>query len=135
VWNIKNSLGIVPCTYNIQYSYVSNYVTATPSGSGSITNPNGLTGHAPDGSFANIKGVAANSGGKIVAQLNQASRGDVWIYANSVSGYNTDFYTFAAYNNSNPSDWTQTMCTTLSGSNNPAWINWRLLHQKRRTIL
>ncbi|MCL2134834.1 MAG: hypothetical protein FWH37_04680 [Candidatus Bathyarchaeota archaeon] len=37
-------------------------------------------------------------------------------------GYNTDFYTFAAYNNGNTNDWTQTMCTTLQGNNNMAWI-------------
>ena len=40
-------------------------------------------------------------------------------------GYKTDFYTFVAYHDNddnNPSDWTQTMCTTLQSSNNPAWI-------------
>jgi hypothetical protein len=123
VWNIVSGLGITPYTYNVQYSYVDSIITALPSGSGSVTNANGMKGRVPDGDLANIKGVAANAGGKIVAQFNQGTKGDIWIYANSVSGYNTDFYTFAAYNNNNVNDWTQTMCTTLQSNNNRVWIN------------
>ncbi|MDR2720263.1 MAG: S1 family peptidase, partial [Nitrososphaerota archaeon] len=122
VWNIKSELGVEPYTYNIQYSHIDNIITSVASGSGSITNVQGMKGRMPDGNLANIKGTAVNSGGKIVAQFNQGIKGDIWIYANSVSGYNTDFYTFAAYNNNNAGDWTQTMCTTLQSSNNPAWI-------------
>jgi hypothetical protein len=123
VWNIVSGLGVVPCTYNLQYSYVDSIITALPSGSGSVTNPDNLKGRVPDGQWANIKGLTKNTGGKIVGQFNQGMKGTIWIYANSTTGYNTDFYTFAAYNNNNANDWTQTMCTTLQGGSNMAWIN------------
>jgi hypothetical protein len=121
VWNINYSLGVTPVIHSIDYSHASYYVTAPPSGSGSVSNPSGITGRSPDGSVANIKGVAANAGGKIVTQLNQAAKGDIWIYANSVPGYNTDFYTFVSPTNNN--DWTQTTSTTLQGNNKAVWIN------------
>ena len=42
VWNVVSGLGIEPCTYNVQCSYVGSIITYVPSGSGSITNANGM---------------------------------------------------------------------------------------------
>ncbi|MCL2642949.1 MAG: hypothetical protein FWD52_05520 [Candidatus Bathyarchaeota archaeon] len=55
-----------------------------------------------------------------MAKLDQSRQGTVWIYANSVPGSNTNFYTYVSPDNVN---WYLTKQQTLNGNNNRVWVN------------
>ena len=104
------------------YPHVSSIAGYTTYGHGSVNNPNGLIGSAPDGSYVQLYGGDYGDGGHIVGQLNTAASGNIWVYAYSGNGYYTHFYTFVSYNNNY--DWTQTKVQTVVGNGGGGqWIN------------
>lgn len=117
VTNILPTLGIVLHSSN-RPSHGFILKQAVPYGSGSITNPNNVLG-LRDNQFANIKGTAANAGGQIVTIMDRPMTGDIWIYARSEPGYNTDLYTYVSFDFNT---WTQTMIQTVSSSGGAQWV-------------
>ena len=115
--NILPALG-VSLHSSSRPSHVFMIKQAVPFGSGSITNANNLIG-LRDGKFANIRGTAANAGGQIVGTMDRPVRGDIWIYARSVST-NTHLYTYASFNFNT---WTQTSVQTVFSSGSAQWIH------------
>jgi hypothetical protein len=122
VENIMSVLNIGLYTYSPTHKHVSSIAGTLIHGYGAVSNPNGLIGSSPDGSFVHLYGGNGGDGGHVVGQMSAVSSGDIWVYAYSGNGYYTHFYTFVSYNNNN--DWTQTKVQTVVGSGGgPQWIN------------
>ena len=105
VWNIMSGLGVTPYVAPLQYSYVSSTVgSPTIYSPGTVTNAGNVAGQFPDGAFARIYGGVANAGGHILCQLNQVSKGEVFILARSAST-NTQIHVYVSTSSNGP--WTE----------------------------
>jgi hypothetical protein len=120
VWNIMNSLGVAPYTYQLPYTDVASIVSTKPYGYGAVNNANNLIGCPPDGNFVQLYGGDLGDGGEVVGQMSSTARGDIWVYAYSGTGYYTHFYTYVS---NNYVTWTKTMVQTITGTGGgPQWI-------------
>jgi len=126
VWNIANTLGVEPYTYDLQYRSVDSIYNKANFSPGTVTNENGLKGIVPDGDFAKIQGTSTTgSGGQIVAKMSTATTKtrDIWVYAYSATGYTTQLHVYATTDPNTLSSWVEvTSGTLLVNSGAVTWV-------------
>ena len=96
-------------------------------GYGSVSNPTNIHGKAPDGAYTGIYGGNYDDGGAVVSIMTGSlgsgggfSRGHIYLYGYSVSGYYSHLYVYVSKNNYY--DW-QLAKSLYVYSSTPSWID------------
>ncbi len=107
------------------YPYI--YVQSTAYGQGAANNPTYLLGSGPDGSYTQLWGGNPYDGGQVVSMMTGSlgsgggySRGHIYIYGYSVSGYYSHLYVYVS--NTNNNDW-RSVNNFYVSSSTPGWID------------
>lgn len=110
--NMKKSLVILPMATLVlmmsfiavaSAAYAQSVVGYAPIGNGSVSNPNGILGSSPDGSYTQLYGGNLGDGGVIDVYMSStvSSGAPVYLYSYSASGYYSHVYVYVSYDNSN----------------------------------
>ncbi len=130
-----NPPGDYPCTLKVYgnsniylrqyYPYI--HVQSIAYGSGAVNNPTNILGNAPDGAYTQLYGGNYGDGGMVVSMMTGSlgsgggfSRGHIYLYGYSVSGYDSHLYVYVSQNNNN--DW-QLVYSQFVSSSTPGWID------------
>jgi len=82
--------------------WVTNVVSTTKYGDGSIANPDGLAHSYNDGNFVQLYGGNPDDGYEIVGAMNGDAHGHIYLWGYSAAGYYTHLYVYVAYNSGGP---------------------------------
>jgi hypothetical protein len=80
---------------------ITSIVQSQGYGAGYVSNSDGARWSPPDNDLALIYGVSSGAGGQIVGYMSGVSKGNIWVYAASVHGYNTRLYVYVSNDNKN----------------------------------
>jgi len=82
----------------VNAQYAQTLVAYAPIGNGSVTNPSGIIGSSPNGSYAQIYGGNAGDGGNIEVQMSASvpSGSPIYLYGYSASGYYSRIYVYVS---------------------------------------
>jgi len=102
-------------------------VQSTSYDDGGVSNPTNIHGSAPDGAYTQLYGEDAGDGGMVVSMMTGSlgsgdgfSRGHIYLYGYSVSGYNSHLFVYVSQNNYY--DW-QLAGSLYVSSSTPSWID------------
>jgi hypothetical protein len=127
--------GTYPCTMKVYgnsniylrqyYPYI--YISSTAYGDGAANDPTNLLGRAPDGDYTQLWGGNWQDGGQTISMMTGSlgsgggySRGHIYLYGYSVSGYNSHLYVYISQ--ANNYDW-QLVNDFYVYSATPGWID------------
>lgn len=107
------------------YPYI--HVQTVIWGNGAVSNPTNILGNAPDGAYTQLYGGNYGDGGAVVSMMTGSlgsgggfSRGHIYLYGYSVSGYYSHLYFYVSQNNYY--DW-QLVNSFYYSSSTPGWID------------
>jgi hypothetical protein len=94
-------------------------------GAGAVNNPTYVHGPAPDGAYTQLWGGNYNDGGSVISTMtgslgNGFSRGNIYLYGYSASGYSSHIYVYGSKTGYN--DW-QLVTQGYITSATPGWYN------------
>jgi hypothetical protein len=96
--------------------YVSSINSYGTSGAGNVANPNNLIGSVNDGQYTVLYGGNYGDGGWIIANINTASTGHVYVYGYSYPGYYTHLIVSVSYDGTT---WTTISSQTVYPTSSP----------------